>query len=111
MYRVRKALKFTQGNKKEKEYIKKAVTADNATNIKFLHIMVFKVEAHWAYGMMRKNLLKQEEHAENSRLKFHFKKRFQLAYKAAKELQAVATDRLDAYSQIEVDAYVAQIGA
>ena len=56
-------------------------------------------------------LLQTEEHAENNRLKFHFKKRFRLAWLAAKELQKVGETRLDAFSQIEVEAYVAHFGA
>lgn len=48
--------------------------------------MLFKAEAHWAYGMSRKTLLAKEEHADNNRLKFAFKKRFRLAHKAALDL-------------------------
>ena len=46
-----------------------------------------------------------------NRVKFHAMKRFQKAYIAAKKLKEVATATLDAYSQVEVDAYVSQMSA
>lgn len=81
---MRKALKFTKITKKE--YTDKPVTVENCTSVKFIHILLFKAESHWAYGMQRKMLLQQEDHADNNRIKFHFKKRFRLAWIAAQQL-------------------------
>jgi len=46
--RLRKGLKFTQIEKKA--FVKKEVTTEAATDVKYLHILVFKTEGHWAYG-------------------------------------------------------------
>jgi signal recognition particle subunit SRP68 len=91
--------------------VKKAVTVENALDVKYLHILVFKTEGHWACGQSQKALAAKEENHDNSRLKFHAKKRFRLASLAAKELRKVAEGRLDQYSQVEVEAYVAYISA
>jgi len=49
LHRMRKSLKFTQG---KKQYVKKVVTTEEAKkNHKFIHLMVFKCEANWAYAM------------------------------------------------------------
>jgi len=52
---MRKSLKFTQG---KKQFVKKQVTPEEAaTNPKYLHLLVFKCEANWAYGMQMKQLI------------------------------------------------------
>ena len=95
----------------KKQYEKKPVTSEVCTSVNYIHILLFKAEAHWAYGMSRKTMLSKEEHADNNRLKFAFKKRFRLAHLAALELQKVGESRLDGFSQIEVEAYVSYLCA
>ena len=52
---MRKSLKFTNGRK---QYTKKQVTSEEATkNHKFIHLLVFKCEANWAYAMQQRQLV------------------------------------------------------
>jgi hypothetical protein len=54
MLRIRKTLGHTQHKKvaKKSVYVTKPITAELAcSNVKFLHILVFKCEADWAYAM------------------------------------------------------------
>ena len=51
-YRIRKALNFTQGRK---QFVERPVTAEEAfKNPKYMHILIFKCEANWAYAMHMK---------------------------------------------------------
>jgi uncharacterized Rmd1/YagE family protein len=90
IYRLRRALKFTQG---KKQYVQKLVSAEEASkNNKYLHILVFKCEAHWAYAMQMKQVVsggvvkgsgdsaKNMANRNPNRVKFHAKKRLQKAH-------------------------------
>jgi len=107
LHRMRKTLKFTHG---KKQYVKKVVTAEEAQkNHKFIHLLVFKCEANWAYAMQQKKLISQNgqnlagtigisKDARNvNRIKCLAKKRLQKASFAAEELLKVARGSLDAY--------------
>jgi hypothetical protein len=49
---MRKSLKFTHGRK---QYVKRQVSAEDAAkNHKFIHMLVFKCEANWAYAMQQR---------------------------------------------------------
>jgi len=56
------------------------VTAENALSVKYLHILLFKVEGLWSYAQNKKQLASKDENNENSRLKFHAAKRLRLAH-------------------------------
>jgi hypothetical protein len=54
MLRIRKKLGFTQYKKVNKKsvYVPKPITSEvAASNVKFLHILILKCEADWAYAM------------------------------------------------------------
>jgi signal recognition particle subunit SRP68 len=137
IYRVKKSLRFTStsggaggANSKKQQFVKRVVTAEDAKrNPKHLHLLVFKSEANWAYAMQMRQIISggataasqakaatdQDLHRmanrNPNRLKFHAIKRLQKAYQTAQQFLAVARESLDAYSQVEVEAYVAQISA
>lgn len=57
MLRIRKTVGHTQFKKVSKKtvYDPKPITTELAfSNVKFLHILVFKCEADWAYAMQMK---------------------------------------------------------
>ena len=101
MLRIRKKLAFTQYKKINKKslYVPKPITEEHACqNVKFLHILVFKCEADWAYAMQMKScassLSSKTQHASQikalggnrtnpNRLKVHYLKRFKAAAKTA----------------------------
>lgn len=104
---MRKSLKFTHGRKK---YEKKQVSpAEAAKNHKFIHLLVFKCEANWAYAMQQKKVVSQggllnpgaavggKDARNPNRVKFLAKKRLQKASIAAQNLLDVARGSLDAY--------------
>ena len=114
LHRMRKSLKFTNGRK---QYTKKQVTSEEATkNHKFIHLLVFKCEANWAYAMQQRQLVAQggaaSKDARNpNRVKYLAKKRLQRASQAGQELLNVAKGSLDAYQQVEIEAYSSHIQA
>ncbi len=60
---MRKSLKFTQG---KRQFVKKLVTpAEASKNPKFIHLMVFKCEANWAYAMKQKQIISQGGQSKN----------------------------------------------
>jgi signal recognition particle subunit SRP68 len=57
LHRMRKSLKFTHGRK---QFVKRQVTAEEAArNHKFIHLLVFKCEANWAFAMQQKKIIAQ----------------------------------------------------
>jgi|LauGreDrversion4_2_1035121.scaffolds.fasta_scaffold154539_1 hypothetical protein len=102
---MRKTLKFTHGRK---QYVKKQVSAEEASkNHKFVHLMVFKCEANWAYAMLQRQIVAAAaKDARNpNRVKYLAKKRLQRVSQSAQELMKVAQGALDAYRQVEIEAY------
>ena len=96
---------------------------------KYLHLMIYRIEADWAFGMdMKKALSTQENKNEESksgikkesmlskknvnssrnpfRLNVHARKRFATMFKSCSALQKVAEDSLDGFSKYEMQAYV-----
>ncbi len=110
IYRMRKTLKFTQGRR---QYQAKPVTFEAATNVKHLLLLVFKAEANWAYATnIKQRFSKDTAVKQSERSKYHAKKRFQKAYVAAKTLYEIGQQgAVDAYSQIEIEAYYCQMSA
>lgn len=116
LHRMRKSLKFTQGRK---QFVKKQVTAEEAKkNHKFVQLLVFKCEANWAYAMQQRQIItqagaggKEAQNRNPNRVKYLAKKRLQKASQAAQQLLTVAKGSLDAYQQLEIEAYASQISA
>jgi hypothetical protein len=84
---MRKSLKFTQGRR---QFQRKLVTPVEAQkNAKYLHLLVFKCEANWAYAMQMRQivsggaaqpkigdaLMQQMVNRNPNRLKVHARKR------------------------------------
>lgn len=84
LHRMRKSLKFTQGRKK---FEKKTVSATEVSkNHKFVHLLVFKCEANWAYAMKQRKIItlaSGKESRNPNRVKFLAKKRLQKASQTA----------------------------
>jgi hypothetical protein len=74
---------MTQG--KNKEFIKKEVNAETATNSKILLIKVFEVERYWAYAMHIKQKISQTI-MDTKRAQKDMKEKFNQAAKSAEEL-------------------------
>lgn len=74
---------MTQG--KNREFIKKEVNAETATNSKILLIKVFEVERYWAYAMHIKQRISQTI-VDTKRTQKEMKEKFNQAAKAAGEL-------------------------
>lgn len=101
--------------------MKKQVSPEEAArNHKFIHMLVFKCEANWAYAMQQRQIVAQggqgvsgiSKDARNpNRVKYLAKKRLQKASLAAQALLDVARGSLDAFQQVEIEAYVAHIQA
>lgn len=97
----------------------KPITADLACeNVKFLHILIFKCEADWAYAMQMKqvaaNLTSKQATGVNSlpgnrnnpnRLRMHYLKRFRAAAKTARWVIDNCKGAFDDESQFELEAY------
>jgi len=74
---------MTQG--KNKEFIKKEVNAETATNSKILLIKVFEVERYWTYAMHIKQKISQTI-MDTKRTQKTMKEKFNQAAKSAEEL-------------------------
>lgn len=116
--RLRKALKLPQGDKRH--YKKRDVTVAHLDGIgtgsgkaaivgptgdeRFVYIPLILAERAWAYAMQ----LRQESNTE-PRKKFHLTNKLRRACAYSLQLQelCVASNRLDAKTKLEVDAYVA----
>jgi len=121
MLRIRKSLGHTQFKKVNRKlvYVPKPITADLAgQNVKFLHILVFKCEADWAYAMQMKqvanNLNSKVSNPAQSlpgnrtnpnRLRMHYIKRFKAAAKTAKMIKQTCSEAFDEQSRFELEAY------
>eukprot|EP00829_Urostomides_striatus_P009479 TRINITY_DN2074_c0_g1_i2.p1 TRINITY_DN2074_c0_g1~~TRINITY_DN2074_c0_g1_i2.p1 ORF type:complete len:142 (+),score=62.80 TRINITY_DN2074_c0_g1_i2:118-543(+) len=57
IHKLRKVLRLTQG--KNREFIKKEITPEIATNSKILFIKIFEVERYWAQAMHLKQKITQ----------------------------------------------------
>lgn len=124
MLRIRKKLGHTQHRRINKKsiYTPKPITSDLAlTNVKFLHILIFKCEADWAYAMQMKqvanNLQSKAQHPNQiqaltgnrsnpNRLRMHYLKRFKAAAKTAKWVVDNCANAFDEQSRFELEAYV-----
>ena len=112
LHRMRKSLKFTQGRK---QFVAKKVTAEEAKgNSKFIQLQVFKCEANWAYAMQQKQIVssgggKDNAHRNANRVRYLGLKRLQKAAQAAQALLEIAKGSLDAYQQVEIEAYASQM--
>lgn len=94
---MRKTLKCTHGRK---QYTKRPVTPEEARkNHRFIHLLVFKCEANWAYAMQQRQIVSQasKDSRNPNRVKYLAKKRLQRAGLAAQELLNVAKESLNAY--------------
>ncbi|CAG0888244.1 unnamed protein product [Cyprideis torosa] len=100
--RVRKALKFVQGDKKH--FRKKEVTPDLVTDDRFLLITLMTAERAWSYFMQ----LKEEANSE-PRKRFHMMARLRKAVKYAQMLEMICqeTTACDAMTKLEAQAYSA----
>ena len=112
MLRLRKQLGFTQHElvQRKHRYIKKDVSAELVqSDVRYLHILIFKTEADWAYAMMLKQRTTQKSSKVNpNRARVHSLKRFKSASETAASLMVQA---LDALSQLEIEAYQLQLKA
>jgi signal recognition particle subunit SRP68 len=74
LHRMRKSLKFTQGRK---QFVKRQVTAEEVSkNHKYVHVLVFKCEANWAYAMQQRQIIAQAGGNRNpNRVRYLAKKR------------------------------------
>ncbi|KAK5641346.1 hypothetical protein RI129_009893 [Pyrocoelia pectoralis] len=102
--RLRKVLKIPQGDRRH--YKKRAVTDEHMNNPlldeRLLHIPLMLAERSWAYGMQ----LRQESNTEQ-RKKFHMIRKLRKACLYALQLEELCrSDRCDARSKLEVQAYV-----
>jgi hypothetical protein len=112
MLRLRKQLGFTQHAVQSRKavFVRKEVSSDLVKeDVRYLQIMLFKVEADWSYAMM----LKQRSTMKNAkfnttRARVHAIKRFKRASQSAGSL---FREDLDPLSQLEVEAYQLQIKA
>lgn len=103
--RIRKALKFPQGDKRH--FKKRDVTLANLigkhADEKFIHIPLISAERAWAYAMQ----LRQESNTE-VRKKFHLVNKLRRACFYALQLQELCnSDAFDARTKLECEAYVA----
>ncbi|XP_055913275.1 signal recognition particle subunit SRP68 [Eupeodes corollae] len=103
--RLRKALKFPQGDKRH--FKRRDVTVANLTgkhaDEKYIHIPLISAERAWAYAMQ----LRQESNTE-VRKKFHLVNKLRRACFYALQLQELCnTESFDARTKLECEAYVA----
>ncbi|XP_055383774.1 signal recognition particle subunit SRP68 [Condylostylus longicornis] len=103
--RLRKALKFPQGEKRH--FKRRDVTIINLTgkgaDERFIHIPLICAERAWSYAMQ----LRQEVNTE-PRKKFHLVSKLRKACVYALQLQELCnTDVFDARTKLETEAYVA----
>lgn len=112
---------------KKSIYVPKPITPELACqNVKFLHILVFKCEADWAYAMQMKqvatnlqsktqqpSLIKALEGSRTNanRLRVHCLKRFKAAAKTAHQIQNNCSSAFNEQSLFELEAYVCFIQA
>lgn len=112
MLRLRKVLKFTQHEMVQRKslYVRRDVTAELVQkDVRYLHILIFRCEADWAFAMMLKQRSTQKSLKINTnRAKVHSLKRFKAASKTALHL---LTESLDDLSQLEIEAYQQQMHA
>ncbi|KAB0796200.1 hypothetical protein PPYR_10261 [Photinus pyralis] len=105
--RLRKVLKIPQGDRRH--YKKRPVTDEHVSNPvldeRLLHIPLMLAERSWAYAMQ----LRQESNTEQ-RKKFHMIRKLRKACFYASQLEELCkSDRCDARSKLEAQAYVAWI--
>lgn len=103
--RIRKAVGLVQGEKRK--FNKKEVNEELLKEDKHLHIPLVTAERAWAYYMQ----LKFESNTD-PRKKFHMINRLRKARKYAEQLEAVcaASDKVDARTKLETQAYSCWLG-
>lgn len=146
LHRLRKILNFQHqgGNKlkQKQEYKMLPVTPLEAKlSDKYLHLMVFKCEADWAFAMNMKQAVSKQETAQNNskqeeskaglknqsllnqkdpnmsrntfRLKAHSRKRFRAAFENAQVIEKLIEEDviLDSFSKMDLQAYTLSMKA
>ncbi|XP_071952925.1 signal recognition particle subunit SRP68-like isoform X2 [Antedon mediterranea] len=97
--RMRKSLKFLQG--KRNKFIKREITEEIVTDVRFLYLPLIHSERAWGHAMQ----LKQEANTE-PRKRFHLTARLCKAVKYAEELELLSRSaKCDARSKLEAQAY------
>ncbi|MEE6518674.1 hypothetical protein FKM82_029803, partial [Ascaphus truei] len=102
--RLRKTLGFKMGNRHK--FTGKKVTVEVLSDSRYLLLVLMDAERAWSYAMQ----LKQEANTE-PRKRFHLLSRLRKAVKHAAELERLCeSDRVDAKTKLEAQAYMAYLG-
>ncbi|KAL3877845.1 hypothetical protein ACJMK2_035489 [Sinanodonta woodiana] len=101
--RIRKSLHFPLGDKRR--VTPKKITVEILKDVRYLHLILFEAERAWGFAMQ----LKTEANTE-PRKKFHMISRLRKAAQHASELHNLCeSDRCDAQTKLESQAYLAFI--
>ncbi|XP_033097462.1 signal recognition particle subunit SRP68-like [Anneissia japonica] len=99
--RMRKSLKFLQGRRGKPKFVKREITEEIITDVRFLYLPLIHAERAWGHAMQ----LKQEANTE-PRKRFHLTARLCKAVKYAEELEVLSqSSKCDARSKLEAQAY------
>ncbi|OQR93199.1 signal recognition particle [Achlya hypogyna] len=105
--RLRKGLKFTHG--KGKGFVAKEVTAANAAEVRHLMLPLYHSERAWSYAMQlredERNDKEENGDEASSRIKFHLMGRLKKAVVWSDKLASLCTERADARTSLEAEAY------
>ncbi|KDO27010.1 hypothetical protein SPRG_07722 [Saprolegnia parasitica CBS 223.65] len=105
--RLRKGLKFTHG--KGKGFVAKEVTPANAAEVRHLMLPLYHSERAWSYAMQlredERNDKEENGDEASSRIKFHLMGRLKKAVAWSDKLVALCSERADARTSLEAEAY------
>ena len=98
LFRLRKSLKLTNGNKK---YVKKEIKPEVVTSERHLLIPLYQAERAWAYAMQ----LKDEAGAGEvpPRVYYHLVRRFKKAVSWCKILSSLSESKVDDKTALEIE--------
>ncbi|KAK2181664.1 hypothetical protein NP493_386g05040 [Ridgeia piscesae] len=103
--RIRKSLHFPQGYRNKVQ--PKKITEEILTDVRYLYLPLMEAERAWAYSLQ----LKSEANTE-PRKRFHMVNRLKKSVQHTEVLQALCdSDKCDALTQLEVQAYCAWMKA
>lgn len=112
--RLRKCLKFTHQYKcfpkRAAKFVSRPVVPEVVTDVRFVEILIFEVERHWAYAMQLKLEVGDDV---LSRKKFHMRQKLRRAVKCAGKLATLAKGcgSVSVVTRLEAQAYSAFIRA
>ncbi|KAI1298295.1 signal recognition particle subunit srp68 [Mortierella claussenii] len=105
LHRIRKTLGFTHG--KDKSYVARPISAENVTDEKFLHLLLFQAERAWGYAMEIKAL---SVALDDTRKQSHYMNRLKKAAKTAQQLEDICSTKtglVDVRTTLDAQAYAA----